>query len=565
MKKNTLAIILIIIFYNSAASEFCDYSCPNWPKRSAKTGTLESGLEDIFLNFSNSCGVIPKNDDEASRIPSDILKEKDDLGLGKNVILVQDDSANRMMAFLYDQNDFLKINASKRIDAANFIGDLGDSDAGKGPVPRIQSTSGGYKHTCTSYVRAALKAKLGVSEASASSALEKEENSTAYLMIVRGTFQSPLYESVIKSEISSYLKFWYAYALRGSYSPTLSYLKGFDGVAVVRTYNTDRRTKFDINTSISVGSGILGASLSAAAGLDNGSNLKVEGYKNFIFLPNEGVADLFSTAPKPSVIAKIFKDQTSMLNSPLKSFGVTGKKVDPVIFDGERFEYWYDLSGIPVGMCSTNFWNGFVNDSAKQVLVNPQIDIRQADKEKSPNTCRFLVSGYLSSDNYNSKNINIISNFISQTSLKDTASGTDQVLKLDTNLQVRVSSDPRYLSQIGKISQEEIRDATGKPISFQWRIPLQFDERERSWDRTKINLISLNGTPRVTCSSPNTVANLILYSVESSQATFRMDPAILSHLIEEDCDFSFILQLPLSTNVIVDREVQLKIHVPKYP
>jgi len=384
-------------------------------------------------------------------------------------------------------------------------------------------------------------------------------------MVVRGTFQSPLYESILKNDFSTYLKFWYAYNIRGSYAPSLYYLKGFDGVAVVRTFTKDRRTKFDIDSSISMAAGILGASLSAAAGLENGSNLKVESYQNFIFVPPGGVTDLFSQAPKPSFIAKLFKDQTSILNSPIKRFGMANGRKEAVIFDGELFEYWYDLEGVPAGMCNSNFWSGFVNDQSKIVLATPSVEVFSPDKKKFPETCRFSIKGYLASENVNSKNVNIVSSFVSQNILKDSLNTSDQILKLDTGIQARVSVDPKYIPQIGKISHEELRDGTGKPISIQWRIPLQFEERERSWDRAKANQIWIIGVPKVKCDSPNTIANLSLTAVESSQATFRIDPVNLSHAVDEDCDFAFRIQLPLSTNTTVERDIQLKIRVPKSP
>jgi len=551
-------IVTIALLGQTATAAMCDKFCSDWPQRNAAPGTLANGLEEIFLVFSDSCGIIPKNSGQASRVPRHIQSEADVIGLSRAVLTIPNDSATRLMSFLFDQKNFSQINTAKRIDAANFIGQL----AGNLPAPRIQSTIGGYKHTCTSYVRAALKAGLSVPEASANAALEREEDSTAYLILVRGTFQSPLYEAVTRADLASHLLFWSAYAAKGSYLPTYSYLKGYEGVAAIRTRTTDRRTKFDLAAGSTLGVGVLGASLSTATGLADGSNLQVDDYKNFIFLPKGSVSDLFAPAPKPSDIARIFKDATSSAISPRKRLGLNTNRSDAVIFDGERFSYWYDVDGIPEVLCKREAWSGSVNETGKpEVLTDIQIDV-VTQKDKAADTCRFYVEGILANPAVQNTRINIAAKFRSSSRLRDSTTSGDESLQLDAQLPVRVSTHPQYLRPSNAIPFEETRDANGRRVSLQWRVPLAFDENERPWDRSKAQQIKMLTASKISCSRTGVTMDVALLRVEQASLVMQLDSAA-THGEDEECDIALSVQLPLVSNVVVTRTINPKLFVPK--
>jgi len=559
MRTTRIAVaVAVALFAQAASADMCTAFCSDWPARSASPGTLANGLEEIFLVFSDSCGIVPKNSGLASRIPREIQSEASAIGLNRSVLTIPNDSAPRLMSFLYDQKKFSEINSAKRIDPANFIGQL----AGNVPAPRVQSTVSGYKHTCTSYVRAALKAGLAVPQASANAALQGEESSTTYLILVRGTFQSPLYEAVTRSDLASHLLFWSAYAAKGMYSPTYSYLKGYEGVAAIRTRTTDRRTKFDLTAGATLGAGVLGASVSAATGLTDGSNLQVDDYKNFIFIPNGTIADLFAPAPKPSDIARLFKDATSSTISPRKRLGLGTNRLEAVIFDGERFSYWYDVDGIPEVLCKREAWSGGVSESGKSdVLADMQLDV-VTQKDKAPDTCRFYVEGSLANSVTQNTRINIPAKFKSNSRLRDSATSSEESLVFDAQLPVRVSMHPQYLRPSNAIPFEEMRDAGGRRVSLQWRVPLAFDESERPWDRSKAQQIKLATTAKITCSNSGITMDATFLRVEQASLIMQLDPASI-HGVDEECDAALNVQLPLISNVSVTRAINPKLFVPK--
>ena len=559
MKKRRAGVAAAIAFFvQTATADMCSKFCSDWPQKNVAPGTLASGLEEIFFTFSDSCGISPKNVIQASRLPKEIQSESEAIGLNRFVLTIPSDSAPRLMSFLYDQKNFSQIGTARRIDSANFIGQL----AGNIPMPRAQSTVGGYKHTCTSYVRAALKAGLSVPEASANAALEREESSTAYLILVRGTFQSPLYEAITRSDLPSHLLFWSAYAAKGNYSTSFSYLKGYEGVAAIRTRTIDRRTKFDFTAGATLGAGVLGASLSTAAGLTDGSNLQVDEYKNFIFLPKGSIADLFAPAPKPSDIARLFKDATSSTISPRKRLGLLNNKPEAVIFDGERFSYWYDVEGIPEVLCKREAWNGSTNEAGKpDVLSGVQIDVI-APKDKAADTCRFYVEGLLADSATQNSRMNIPAKFTSKSRLRDTTSGGEEALVFDAQLPVRVSVHPHYLRPSNAIPFEEIRDASGKRVSLQWRVPLAFDESERPWDRGKAQLIKVSTAPKISCSKPGSSVDVSFLRVEQASLVVQVGPGSI-HGEDEECEVAMNVLLPLVTDTVVTRSINPRLLVPK--
>lgn len=520
-----------------------------WPARTAPKGTLEYQLDPVFEQFSVDCGVVPYDNDisKSTFIPKNLRSESLILGLQRSVITVSEDSAKRLMAFLFSEENIRQIKTALRIDPTRFlITDVDDLNLA--PVPREGSDTLGYKHTCSSFLNAALEANLRLPVVSLSSAVKAETTETSNLIIVRGTFENPVFSRYRALDPQTLLEFWTAYANAGEYSSKLKIIKGFDGVVLIRVKTSDRRVDFKLGAQVGATSPIFNGSLSTAAGLNNESALRAAQYTTYIFEPpNKDV--LFGSVPTPSEIQDAFGHVERAI-----SFG---ERKRALVFPAVPFQATVELKSIPVGLCTSG--------NLRVVTKANNFPLRDAAYEVKPivgspgsNVCRVTLTGFMSDAVVPPTNIRL-DYTISSREVRNVDNATTVTLSLPISIDVRASNHPSYRPPPNPVDGRKIGN------TYEWTYFADFLETDRSLDRSRLAEVNFDGTAQILCKGNKVNLQTILGVVSGRiQLTLQGDLAGLALNSNDVCTAdNLTLNLPaVGATELIPSPVVVQLRVP---
>lgn len=479
-KSRASALSILFLLGGSAASpDSAAIDWPwdsGWPKITAAKGTLEEQLETVFGQLSTDCAIWPKGKlkNNISQIPAPIKKEAAALKLAEQVHVVPDDSTNRLMSFLFAEENLNDV-AARRLDGNNFVVDE-KADLATLSAPRVGSNTVGYRHTCSSYLSAALEAGSAIPMASIAAALKTESTETAHLLLLKGTFENPLYLSASAQDLPTLLRYWKAYSLGNGYTDNLRIIKGFPGVIALRVKSSDRKSSFNVDAKSTVNLPMLNTSLATTAAMSSSSSLEGKQYLTYIYA-SAPTAALFAPAPPPSQVRAAFSHAALATGAPNGSY----------LFADRRFEFWADVDSIPADMCNDTYWGmGYPQEGTR--LSNSKLRVSAlADKG-----CRFTFSGDAPDNLTTPGNVQLDYLILSRKNQKE--KNAEVQLMLKASLSTQLSSHPVYRPPATPV--EGARYPSG---AVSWDYQLDFLDTERGIDVSRLPQVSSSGQPMLVC------------------------------------------------------------------
>lgn len=513
-----------------------------WPKITASKGSLEEQLETVFGQLSTDCAIWPKGKlkNNISQIPAPIKKEANLLGLSEQVHAVPFDSANRLMSFLF-ASDNLNGDQSRRIDNNNYVF-TENIDLSALAAPRVGSDTLGYRHTCSSYLAAALDAGSSIPMASVSAALKTESKETANLVLIKGTFENPLYLRTSAQDLPTLLRFWKAYAQGNGYSDNLRIIKGFSGVLSMRVKSTDRSMRFNVGAKSNVDLPMLSASLSSSAEIASSNNLLVSQYLTYVYA-NVPTASLFAPAPAPSQVKAAFA------LASIQTGGANGS----YLFTDKPFEFWADIDAIPKDMCNVSSWD-VLSPSGATTLANSNYRVGQTES----GVCRFTITGDAPSGTKAPDSIVLDYQIASRKSLQEKKGSVQLVLP--GRLRVQASDHPAYRPPAAPV--EGAKYGSG---AVNWSYQLDFFDTERAIDSNRLQQVASSGQPVLACKDKSH-ALVETISVDSgARIRLTLRPAFITALTAgEVCTLKGLaLRVPaVNTTALLTRPIEAELLIP---
>lgn len=546
-KRHASALGILFLLGASAAppgSAAIDWpwDSSGWPKITAAKGTLEEQLETVFGQLSTDCAIWPKGKlrENISQIPAPIKKEAAVLKLSERVQVVPDDSANRLMSFLF-AGDNLNDVAGRRLDGNNYVVDE-KADFATLSAPRAGSDTVGYRHTCSSYLSAALEAGSSIPMASIAAALKTESTETAHLLLLKGTFENPLYLSASAQDLPTLLRYWKAYSLGNGYADNLRIIKAFPGVIALRVKSSDRKSSFNVDAKSTVNLPMLNTSLATAGVMSSSSSLEGKQYLTYIYASTPTAA-LFAPAPPPSQIRDAFSRAALGTGTPGGAY----------LFADRRFEFWADVDSIPADMCSDTYWGmGYPQEGTR--LANSKLRVSAlADKG-----CRFTFSGDAPDNLTAPGNVQLDYLILSRKNQKE--KNADVQLRLKASLPAQLSSHPVYRPPATPV--EGAKYVSG---AVSWEYQLDFLETERAIDGNRLQQVSSSGQPVLACKERNLALVESVSVGAGGRLRLALKPATIAALPSgEVCTLKGLaLRLPaVNTTTLVTRPIEAELLIP---
>lgn len=551
-KERTLIIVALLLgpFPITASAQLDDFTFNSnrliWPARVTTPNTLETHFERIFAEFGADCGISPYGSESAkvSFIPINIRKASSVLRLKTPVVVIPFDSAKRVMSFIFADSDINSISSSRRIDGTKFL--ITATDITAAPIPRIATDTFGFKHTCTSLLRATIDAKLKFPLASASAALGAEANETSNLIIVSGVFENPIYLKAKRQDPTTLLSFWSAYSVGGGYSENLRILKGFEGVIVIKAKTSDRKTEFKVNAATSISSPIFDGSLSAAAGIKDDRALNVTQYLNYIYAPTT-TTTLFDGVPPPTLI-KLAYERLNRTNSYPNGL---------VMFSDRLYAVDTDLPDIPYEMCNEQALGLDYAPGDARLKGGTGLTVREINADLPTRTCRIRLEGYKPDNVDAPSNFRLNYKIIGKNTLIE--NGKAVRLELPVSIDIRISNHPSYSPPVAPIESRMVGQV------LEWTYALDILEFDRTWDKSRMQEVATDGAARIRCGTSDFAADHSV-AIQSGRIQLTVKPTTGAGPFPQNvvCELTNLtLKLPATgNNVLVSHPITAKLHTP---
>ncbi len=351
---------------------------------SQNISTLGYHLESSFKTLKNRCKLNYNNNDTYSFIPSNIRQSasiKEDLI--KNFNHIARIGSQKLFNGIYENEEFsdqMLYNPDLNLKIFSDNWSLGVS-LQKDQVNRVE-----HIQTCTGMALAAVKAKFNIPPGEIEASLRSETESSTELLLLGGSFFSPLHSMLTSSNESVknwiHLKLWQNYEANNEFleMDTSYYIKGFYGyMSFIGT-----RNKFEFSSSLDSNLGIdasvVEVSGNVSGAISKKSSTKIEEYNIYIQkgISNNNTYISWGELPNPELI----KEEMSEVN-PKVSGNNNWIKYD---------EYFHEVTilGVPSEMADSNNW------SVEEIggnSVNPHIISAKTIKDPSNlfESCRFLI------------------------------------------------------------------------------------------------------------------------------------------------------------------------------
>ena len=420
--------------------------------------TVGFQLNEHFRRFRETCNLVPPREGLSS-IPRSLSNE---ISPTDPAVVLTRDSGGEAFLRLFDADDLVKLadrqelgpltEPKKRIVVQFGEGELLPAPSGASNVAYVQS--------CASLASA--DAELGVKWGSVelNSALKAESNNRSEIIVIEGAFFSPvevLLNGNATEKRAALLALW---ASRRNFSPTqaagLLYMKGFDGVLILRSASRAMNTKFNIAANAEASFSAVKAEIAAEAGFERASDLSFARYSSHIRHVEDDFKKVFANLP---TIQRMKESAMEGARSAV-SHGTT------VVTRGANFPVRFEkvVLGIPAGLCSKEEWLLDSTAVSEGLTVNKtEVDVVQSERF----ACRFVVQGTLKTQATATSQPKPIS-----TTFAFIAGTGDVALRIPFETTVNTSDDPRPELPQGQIPSSQQQD--GGSVEYRWRVQLRF-------------------------------------------------------------------------------------------
>ena len=512
-----------------------------------------SALEEHFSAFMRSCGIsVPDLDKKlASSIPEDVYGEE--LPLGAAVAALPRSSAERAFRFIYESSD---LSEEDNAPTSRYL----DVGFGSESFPRsVGSSRHLFEYSCSSYVGYAGRLAVDVPVGSFKAAISADTQQNSNILLVVGRFDSPL--SVIRNSASDAarryldLSFWQSY-LNGADPKKARYLDHFSGAVVFRVKEEKSKSSVEMGAKSGIAIGPVSADVSASMGFSRSARIEIQDYSTIFESPRD-IQNYLKQAPRPAEIASAFSNAA-------KIFGQSASQLQ----DGLQFEQWFDIAGIPPGICTDAIWQK-PTPPAKFALLDPDFTISHIIVPNSPPVCRFAVKGvpdvtlFKSLRGGGSDAVGVSYELVSVRHVQN------EHLKIVVSRSVSLSPFPT-LSQTAFPTYPATTPSAGKPeyvkigwnakltIAYDPNNPVNFQAGAGAFELSKLNLTcggtSVAATASIALNSDNSLGLLVQRSED-----VRVESIDLKRSIP--CVADVTLKMPLKSTTSV-RSAQLELLAP---
>jgi len=536
--------------------------CPGPIKKIPYTDPTKTGgfLEPYFFALAggdggSSCklGIPSVREKKSTAVPSSLWSVPS-LGLDAAVTAFTDQSAQNLFLNVFPKPELPKDFAPTQMLPRDLVG----SRAYPVPSPEGNESSVAYRFSCAGFLQAALEGELKVPSESIKAAIRAETEDHANIVVVAGSFRSPLAflykEGGPTTKLLASMELWEIYKNDPGLQKAAYYLDNFKGVAVFEVLSKNQRTDLNMNAGGSLSAPIGSVDFRMKAGLDQGSQLNVTQFATAVF-KNQLLEKAFLKLPTPQEIATQLRSTATTA-----TYGSSSKS--DVLAQGSDYSNWVDVDGVPKRFCDPSLWS---LDSTKLRFTNPRMLVQyQPSEADAPPRCRFGFSGTPKAEVFTT-------NSTGQESveyvLKGPAIGT-------VALEVPVSRGIATTEQPALVSPAELTRFGTEPqgngaVAMTWKTSFDYvDENSpinlaRAVD-LKVNKISgaCQGVPklfsvqRVGFAPVGQRIVLEFRSMEPHQLTPADAQAI-------ECTAEAVLKLPVGPTSSVNRSVAIRIQYPQ--
>lgn len=341
-------------------------------------------LESSFKALKNRCNLSYNNDDTYSFIPDNIRESasiKEDLSKSYNHIARI--GSQNLFNRIYEQQEFsdeILYNPDLNLKIFSENWPLGVS-LQEGQINKIE-----HIQTCTGMALAAVNAKFNIPPGEIDASLRAETDSSTELLLLGGSFFSPLHSMLTSSNESVknwvHLKLWQNYEANAEFlgMENSHYVKGFYGyMSFLGT-----RNKFEFSSSLDANLGadasVIEVSGNVSGAISKKSSTEIMEYNIYVQKGISSDNDYISWGQMPT--PELIKNEMGEVN-PKVSGNNNWIKYD---------EYFHEVTiwGVPSEMSNKDNWNVQETNGSS---VNPDIINTQVIKDPSKlfEGCRFLI------------------------------------------------------------------------------------------------------------------------------------------------------------------------------
>ena len=442
----------------------------NWPPPNQfLSGSLGMALQNKFKSHADFCGFVF---DDASKnyIPQDIKKFLDEKELaidaesanieGGTILYYMFSKGEKAQSF--DQKYF----SSRVLDIENFP----QFQLSKSPNPSFDSYF--MTKTCGGFVNASVDAGIKPPYASFELAVKNDSKKESAIVVLSGTFASPLTELFENHNLKTYtlLKLWEKYKRYNELIGACYYLSEFDGVMIKRTASAEDFKSIEVAGKLDY-SGTLSSSVQADIGLGiNSSSLfKATDWETIVltnFSENYKREDLFREFPSVDKIQTYFNGLSPIYET------------SPRMVENGLHDIVISMENLPFEVSNKNYWD--ITDWPTNIYEKkPELNVTFT-KESNKLVTKYIIRGTAKKEFFTKTNsINELVALFKITS-KDKVLDKQLVVNVDTKVFFSKQPDPELPS---KANFEPYRlSANSDKFGLKWSFEVGFLSADKRSD-----------------------------------------------------------------------------------
>jgi hypothetical protein len=540
------------------------------------TGSIGEQLNELFREYVSrgGCGLVDADriDKALSFVPDEIINQNSVTNVKTRKAEIIKANGIRMFWYVYRTGD--KNNTNLAIVPTRFLSAF-DSESTRVKVePSKDFSNWILSRNCTGYLNTKADAKAAFFTLSASAAIQADFKNTASLVLIGGTFTSPISDYVGGGgwkQLLLDLNTWNLYAENNEIVDDAWILKSFDGVMANKEVGISRNFSFngslEGNTSIPIGN-IAG---SLKSGMLDGTTLNFKLYQLLI------ASDIDDKNLREKRFIKL--STVAQIANEMKSASLVPVKADRPLIQGLPYEHSQLFRGMPKNICESQ-WK--LTDEKKDVFSSLTLspvyqEIESEDKSTKIPVCEFRITG-MPAERIFAANAGI------EPTLEAIITNENQRLKVGQNaLQLQIQQKfntskqpiPIYVGGSAPIPFVAKNEGDGSKFTISWRdIDVKFEDSKEPVKKDKGTVGDVSPVVMNNCGQfrPFPVTGEIAAAEGSVyRMTIRSDLSILSSEYEsnsssdEPCNYQTTISVPLARagNPTVTRQISLVLRIPK--
>lgn len=540
-------------------------------------GSMGEKLNEIFREYvsKGGCALVDAerldSQKQLSFVPDEITSQDLVTDVKTRKAEVINANGTRMFWYIYRTAD--KDNTNLSITKTRFL-EAFDSASNRIKVtPSKDFSNWVLSRNCTGYLNTKVDAKATFFTISASSAIQADFKNTASIVLIGGTFTSPISDILSTGgwrRMLLDLDTWRVYAENSDVTDDAWIMKSFDGILANKEVGISRNFSFnaaaDATAPISIGS--IGASLKT--GMLDGSTINFNLYRLLIS------SDIDKKELRDQRFVKL--SPASNIADAVKSATLTPDKAEKPLIKGITYEHSQLFRGMPKKLCESD-WKliDTKRDVFKSVSMKPVYqEIDSDDKTERIPVCAFRITGEPTDKFF------------------DAAAGTEPSFEavirnqnaslkvggraLEISVQQRFNPStqpvPSYVAGSSAIPFSPQMIDSSK-FSISWRdVDIKFDDSKESVKKDKGSVGEVTPVALSNCGQLGNFTILAdLAAAEGSvyRMNLRSDLSLLTAdydsnaFSDEPCKYQTTISVPLARdgNPMVTRQLSLVLRVPK--